>query len=275
MEVVLKRKLMRSPTYLAFLQGVIRAQATSRGYKKTLAEIAGCQPAYLSQVLQGKAHLTPEQAERLSTYWNLDLVESDIFFQLVLLGRAGTPSLRDRLNQKLKALRHQWEKKDETFAQPALNEAEKAGIYYSNWLYSALHILLTVPSLRTVDALASHLGQEATLIDKALKRLEKIGLVIKSEKGWQVTQASVHSPESSISSESHHRNWRVQALQKADIERKAGVRYTSMHTLSGSDFQKICEILDESIRRTRAVIEPSPEELGACLIIDYFALSKI
>ena len=45
-----------------------------------------------------------------------------------------------------------------------------------------------------------------------------------------------------------------------------------MHTLSRVDFRKICEILEDAIRRTRDLIEPSAEEMGACLVMDYFTL---
>jgi hypothetical protein len=48
------------------------------------------------------------------------------------------------------------------------------------------------------------------------------------------------------------------------------VRYTSVHTLSAADMVRVREIMDNAIRETRRVIEPSPEEVGACLVVDYF-----
>ena len=50
------------------------------------------------------------------------------------------------------------------------------------------------------------------------------------------------------------------------------MRYTSVHTLSAEDRGKVKEILDQAIRATRRTIEPSPEEIGACLVVDYFEL---
>jgi hypothetical protein len=44
------------------------------------------------------------------------------------------------------------------------------------------------------------------------------------------------------------------------------------HTLSLSDYSKICDLIEQLTREARAIIEPSPEEIGACLVIDYFAL---
>ena len=35
---------------------------------------------------------------------------------------------------------------------------------------------------------------------------------------------------------------------------------------------KVKEILDQAIRASRRTIAPSPEEKGACLVIDYFEL---
>lgn len=266
MKLAVKNQLMRSMDYVAFL-----AQALEeRGEKGQLAEVAGCQPAYLSQVLAGRAHLTPEHAERISTHWDLDALESEYFFNLVLLARAGTASLRARLTAKLKDLRREWSRRGETFAKPSLSAADRALIYYSDWLVSAVHMLLTMPRVKTAEAVAERLDVEPARVLTACHQLEKIGLITAVDKGWRVTDASVHAPDPSVESEMHHRNWRLHSLQHSEHR---SVRYTSVHTLSLADFQKITDVLDAAIQRTREIIEPSREDVAACLIMDYFRLS--
>ncbi|MGZ3694723.1 MAG: DUF4423 domain-containing protein, partial [Bdellovibrionota bacterium] len=173
---------------------------------------------------------------------------------------------------KLVALKEQWKKSDSTFAQPELSASDRAMLYYSRWTYSAVHVLLTVPTLRTPEALAKHLGLDKNEIAEALGRLEQIGLVEKEGGKWKVKQMSLHAPQGAAAADIHHRNWRVRAMEKSETGAGVAVRYTSVHTISGEDLLRVREILDKAIRETRQVIEPSPEEKGACLLVDYFEL---
>lgn len=266
-------RLIQAKDYRAFLKAIVAEEGKERGYRKLLATQAGCQPAYLSQILSGNVELTPEQADRLCAFWAFPELEAEIFLTLVHQGRAGSPSLRARLGAKLQALKDQWRKQDATFQQPELSASDRALLYYSRWTYTAVHVLLTIPGLRTPEALAKHLALSKTEIIDALERLEQIGLVAKeSGNKWTVKQMSLHAPQGAAAADIHHRNWRVEALGIAEAGAKTAVRYTSVHTLSEADLKKVRGILDQAIRATRDVITPSPEEKGACLLIDYFEL---
>lgn len=265
-------RLVAAKDYRAFLRSVVAEEGKERGYKKRLADQAGCQPAYLSQILAGNVELTPEQADRLCAFWQLPELESEIFLSLVDQGRAGSPGLRARLEAKLQSLKEQWRKQDATFQQPELSASDRALLYYSRWTYTAVHVLLSIPGLRTAEALAKHLSLSKTEIMDALERLEQIGLVAKEAGKWQIKQMNLHAPQGAAAADIHHRNWRVEALGLAEAGAKTAVRYTSVHTLSEGDLKKVREILDQAIRATRDVITPSPEEKGACLLIDYFEL---
>lgn len=265
-------RLMNSKDYRSFLRQVVNEEGKERGYRKRLADEAGCQPAYLSQILAGRVELTPEQADRLTRFWGFTEIEGDIFLTLVNLGRAGSPGLRDRLGARLESLKAEWQERDATFEQPELSISDRALLYYSHWTYTAIHVLLTVPKLRTPEALAKHLRMETSEISAALERLEQIGLAESQGGKWEATQATLHAPHGAAAAEVHHRNWRVKALDLSESDSRTSVRYTSVHTLSSNDRIKVKEILDQAIRATRRTIEPSPEELGACLVIDYFEL---
>lgn len=265
-------RLLAAKDYRAFLRAVVAEEGKERGYRKRLADQAGCQPAYLSQVLKGSVELTPEQAERLCGFWAFDREESEIFLTLVLLGRSGTAGLRERFQQKLSDLKEQWRRRDATFAQPELSVSDRALLYYSRWTYSAVHVLLSVPSLRTPEALAAHLGLDKAEIMECLARLEQIGLAEKEGNKWRVKQMSLHAPQGAAAADIHHRNWRVRAMERSEAGAGTAVRYTSVHTLSAGDMVRVREVLDKAIRETRQVIDPSPEEKGACLLIDYFEL---
>lgn len=265
-------RLLAAKDYRAFLKSLVAEEGKERGYRKRLADQAGCQPAYLSQVLAGAVELTPEQAERLCGFWGFDELEAEIFLNLVLQGRAGTPGLRQRLHRKVENLRAEWKERDATFSQPELSASDRALLYYSRWTYSAVHVLLTVPALRTSDALAKHLSLSKAEVTEALDRLKQLGLAEREDGKWKVTSMSLHAPQGAAAADIHHRNWRVRALERSEEVGSSAVRYTSVHTLSAADLGKVREFLDEAIRKSRDVITPSPEEKGACLLIDYFEL---
>lgn len=266
-------RLLAAKDYRQLLRQVVAEEGKERGYRKRLADQAGCQPAYLSQILAGNVELTPEQAERLCGFWGLAELEADIFLTLVAQGRAGSPGLRSRMQRKLEVLKKQWREQDATFSQPELSASDRALLYYSQWIYSAVHVLLTVPELQTVEALAKHLNVEKGQAQEALVTLEKIGLVEKQGGKWKVTQMMLHAPQGAAAAHIHHRNWRVRAMERPESGKGTAVRYTSVHTISAADLVKVREILDEAIRKSREVIGPSPEEKGACLLVDYFELS--
>src|SRR5688500_3877864 len=92
---------------LQFLKRQIDANQGVFRYKSRLAEAAGCQRSYLSQVLAKKALLSPEQAMGLADFWGLSSREADFFLMLVLHERAGTARLRGKLAQKLEGLRQE------------------------------------------------------------------------------------------------------------------------------------------------------------------------
>jgi uncharacterized protein (TIGR02147 family) len=270
----LKTKLFEERDYRQFLKKLLADHKSTIGYKSLLASHAGCQPAYFSQVMAEKAELTPEHAERLCAFWGLNDIESDFFFHLVLLGRAGTISLRKRLEKKLGELRKDWKTEKSTFGKKSVEEASKSMIYYSHWMHSAVHLLLTIPALQNEKALAKHLKKSDAEILSILKKLEQAGLVEKDGPHWRALQVQIHAAEEDFFAEVHHKNWRAQALEVRNENTRDVIRYTSVHSLSKDDFGKIQAMIEEMIQNSRLTIEASPEEMGACLLIDYFGFGK-
>ncbi len=268
----IKLQLFKCRAYIEFLRHVLKESESIRGYKKRLAESAGCQPAYLSQVIGGHTHLTPEQAERLCVFWDFSRLESDYFFNLVLLGRAGTLALQHRLKTKLDEIRETWQLETQSFGKKNLTEPERAALYYSHWLHSAIHLLLTIPGLQTAQALATHLHRNEKEVLSLLESLQRAGLVEVRGENWRSTHVQIHAPQNDFFAEIHHKNWRSQALEVRNSNKDSLVRYTSVHSISMVDAQKIKNLIDHLIEDSRRIIEPSPEELGACLLIDYFSI---
>ncbi|MEK6553762.1 MAG: TIGR02147 family protein [Bdellovibrionota bacterium] len=263
-------QLFKSKSYRHFLGVVLKEFASSRGYKKRLADSAGCQAAYFSQVMAERTQLTPEQAERLCSFWELSSNETDFFFHLVLLGRAGSHTLKRLLERKLEEIRERWQNENQSFGTEALSEPERAAIYYSHWMHSAIHLLLTVPGFNTTVALATHFKISTDEVQKTLDDLVLAGLVVADGSKWRTTQSQIHAPQKDFFAEIHHKNWRSQAIEVRSGAQKSVVRYTSVHTLSEEDVEKLKNIINQMIHDSRRLIEPSVEEVAACLVVDYF-----
>lgn len=267
----LRIQLFESRDYRQFIKKVISDMGAIKGYKSQLANHMGCQAAYFSQVMAGKAELTPEQAERLTAFWELTGHENDFFFNLVLLGRAGTVSLRKRLEKKLEDIHRSWKVESSTYGKKPVQESSKSMLYYSHWLHSAVHLLLTIPTLQKEKKLAEHLGRSEQEISKIIQELHQAELVERTSTGWRARQIQIHASEENFFAEVHHKNWRSQALEVKKSQFQDVIRYTSVHSLSKDDFKKIQSMIEEMIRNSRRTIENSPEEMAACLLIDYFA----
>jgi transcriptional regulator with XRE-family HTH domain len=87
--------------YKTLIRAFIRANHAVYGYQSKMAKAAGCQRSFLSQVLNGTVHLTPEHAVRIAGFWQLDAAGTDFFVTLVMLGRAGNEELRSYLSGRL------------------------------------------------------------------------------------------------------------------------------------------------------------------------------
>ena len=100
MEAAVLKAIFEYTDYKAFLESWIASRPQGgRGIKSKMAQAMRCQLAYLSQVLNGPAHLSLEQAEALNGILDHSHEEGDFFLLLLQRARAGTPGLRKHFAQ--------------------------------------------------------------------------------------------------------------------------------------------------------------------------------
>ena len=193
-------KIFDSFDYKKVLKADISENKDEYGYKSKLATAAGCQKSFLSQVLNGHVHLTPEHALGLARFWKLSERERDYFIALVNFGRAGTKELTDYLKEKLVLMKREHENLGKRFEAPALSLKEDlASTYYSAWHFSAIHIGLTIPSLRSTAKIAKRFHLSEELVQDTLQQLKNLGLAEKRADGsWIATKKSLHLSSDSI-----------------------------------------------------------------------------
>jgi hypothetical protein len=97
--------LFEASTLLEFLNNLLDIRRHVRALRTRLAEAAGCQASYLSQVLAGTATFSVEQLRGIARYLELQPVAWEYLRELGILARAGTVDVREDCKQRLLRLR--------------------------------------------------------------------------------------------------------------------------------------------------------------------------
>jgi uncharacterized protein (TIGR02147 family) len=267
--------LFQHNTYREVLTQQLAKEGKGRGYRSLMARAAGCQPAYLSQVLAGSVQLTPDQASGLCDLWQFLELEADYFLTLVHLGRAGQPGLTHRLEGKLQRLKeqHAEQKVGSVQAENQKYDREKALHYYLDWVPSAVHLCLMIPGHDHPSAIARRLKLDDGIALLTLQALEALGIVRKDGARWTLTNKTLHAADESLFAPHHHRNWREKAIEYFRYGRLGkNLHYTSVYCLDHDAFLGVRQELSRLIETSRRLALPAAEETLTCLNIDWFEI---
>jgi uncharacterized protein (TIGR02147 family) len=254
---------------------VIKAQTEEsgqgRGYQTLLAQAAGCKRSFLSQVIHSHVHLTLDHAAGLSAFWKFNEDETDWFMELVVLARAGSRFLKDISRRRMAKLKKKRENLAERLEVPRSVGREAQLNYYSAWYWAAIHILLCIPDYSTVPSISDRLKLPAELVKQTLISLEEMDLVSRSKSGsWRATEKDIHLPKSSNLTIINHINWRHRVIYNIQQGDEQAIHYSGVHALSRADFERIKDLLLETIQNARGIVNPSQEEELICLACDLF-----
>jgi uncharacterized protein (TIGR02147 family) len=257
--------------YRAFLKEVIADRPGARGFQKQLAEAAGCQPSYFSQVLAEKVELTPDHAAKMAQFLGLSDKESELFLNLVMRSRASDTVLKMMLEKRILELKVDHSQLSNRLS--SINKsAERSGFYYSSWIFLAVHYAIGIESLQTEEKLAQRLNVDRAEIARALNLLESEKLAKLENGRWTPLERDQHLPASSTLSEINHMNWRIQALRAVQRHRPTDVHYTSVFTIGKNEANMLRNLILKTIDESRSMIRSSGEEEVCALTIDFFPL---
>lgn len=244
----------------------------TRGVRQKMSDFVGCQPSYLSQVLNGKPHFTLEQAYRLNEFFLHDRSESQYFMLLVEHGRAGSRELKNFfLDQILDAKKNRMQLKNRLKNTEDIPEQVRHQ-YYSAWFYAAIHVILSIPEYQDAAKIASRLNLPIDLVVKTIRFLENSGLIEQKQNSYKFTKRSIHLGADSEFIQRHHINWRSQALQSAEKNLPNDLHYSNVIALSKSDSHNVKEVFLCAIEEARAIVKPSKEEEIFTVTLDFFRL---
>jgi len=256
--------------YSHYIADSLKARGKIHGSKKKLAEAANCQPSYLSLVLRNKAHLTLEQAKNLCQHWRLAAEETDYFLLLVCYSRAGTLELKNYYREKLKTLKADRENLRKRIRSAETFPDSLASVYYSSWIYMAIHLLITIKEFQLSLAIADRLQISEESVLQTLHELEKMGFARQEGKRWVNAGQEYHLPRESRFVILHHANWRRRAVDNSLLKKSSDIHFTSVSSLSKADIEKVRELILGMIDSSREVIGPSHEEELVCFSVDFF-----
>lgn len=259
--------------YIQYKAYIVKALEVRGSTQKKLAEALRCQPAYISQVLNGSAHLSVEQAEDANVFFDHSNEEAEFFLLLVQLERAGTSRLKTRTKHQIDTVLekrlHLRNRVDILKTLPLESQLR----YYSSWHYAAVHVAVSIPALTTRRALMRALNISAPKLHEVIEFLSQSGLVIEEHGVFRQGVSRIFLGSDSPMISKHHANWRMKAIEALDRARPEDLHLSTVVSLSKADFDKIREQLVRSTNELRAVIRESKEEQIACLSIDFFELS--
>ncbi len=244
----------------------------TRGDLSRAAQSLNCQRSHLSRVISEEWHLTTDQAFLLAGYWRLPLTERNYFIGLVEFERASAPEYKNHLSQKISEMRRENDDITKNLKKPTVDiqTGTLDAVYFSNWMYSAIHYLTACPAYQTADKISARLGIQIDLVTQVLRKLESMALVRADGGRWHFLSGHVHIDKGASVSANFHQNHRTLALSDIMRDRRDQIHFSAFYTLSKEDIEVLREEVLSLIQKLSEVATPSPAEELISVSIDFF-----
>ncbi len=260
--------------YRSYLKQLLKSYPKKgHGIRSHWANAMGCQGAYVSHVLHGHNDLSVEQGEALSRFLAHNKDEAEYWLMLIQKERAGTHQLkkfyRELIDEKIA---HRENIRERMKIKDNLNLEDQA-IYYSHWLYAAVHILLTIPKFQTQpEKIAEYFNASLMQIRSVLNFLEMRKLITLKEGRHKVENNFLFINKNSPLFAHQQSCWRQKAIESIYQNKPEDIHFSSVFTISEVDVAKVKEILLKSIEASTDVIKPSKEEKLYSIGLDFFEM---
>lgn len=241
-----------------------------RGQFRKIAQRLAMHTSLVSQVFNGDRHLSLEQACEFTDFWGLNPLESEMFLALVQRERAGSRKLKTMLDAQIAEIRTKAQTVTHRVPRRARLSESAQAIFYSNWYYSGLRLLTSIPGLHSVDALAARTGLARKKVAGVVDFLVAHGLCVKKNGEIQMGPGRTHLPAESPLITRHHLNWRLQGLKRMETLGEHELMFTAPLTIARKDAVKVREAILRLIDEVSKTVADSPSEKLACLNIEWF-----
>lgn len=258
--------------YRECIRGIIKDRSLdNKGVISALAKAIQIHTSLMSMVLSGKRDLSLEQGYDLCVYFDLNSTETEYFIFLLQFERAGTKRLKLHFKRKIEILQKQSKLlKNKIDDYRKLSETEQSQ-FYSCWLYAAIHLYCGIGEEgKSINEMISEFKKSRMLILNILSFLCKVQLLKEVQGRYFMTEKNTVLGLDSPHLIRHHMNWRNRALMRMDDLTESELMVTAPFSVSYKDFEKIRELILDTVKKTTRIINGSGEEVLASLNIDLF-----
>jgi uncharacterized protein (TIGR02147 family) len=255
--------------YKLFLNNYVTHKDAPRGLRSAWAKAMGCQAAYLSHVLKSNAELTEDHTFKLTQYLQFSKTEAAYLMTLVRMARAGTPELRKYLEKERQEILAETKKTLSRLDSKVAGAEEFTKKYFSSWVPSTVHIATSEKKFQTIEALALRLGLSEALVLETMQFLEEHKLVKKEgTKNWVFAGSPLYLPKETSENNAFQLHRRLQVMKS--IQQDAGtenIHFSSVFTLDKASYEKVRQLLLESIEKSHKTIHAGGTEeiYGMCI----------
>jgi uncharacterized protein (TIGR02147 family) len=267
-------KIWDFTNYRDYLHFRLGSDGSRSGLRKKMASFIPVHTTFVSQVLGSKADFSLEQAESINQFLEHSEDEGDYFLLLVIKDRAGNSKLKKRYENKIQNMRA-----ERLNIKGRLDRSEDISVkdrekFYSSSIYGAVHVLTSIESYQSIEALAEILKLSRKRVREIVEFLLKIQILV--EKGDKIIPGPkhVHLSNDSELILKHHANWRQHTIAKLQFLNKDDLHYSASMSLSKADAFRIKESMLENLKQNLCIIEKSKEEEAYVMCLDFYSLTN-
>ncbi len=236
-----------------------------------LAAVLRCNVGFITQVLNGDSNFSLEHAIAVTDFLKLSGQEKDFFLLLVHREKAGTVKLRDYYQNQLEEILNQRAEIKSRIKSSSILDEKDYAIYYGQWSYTAIHMLLSITKYQSKSEVSKKLGLSLKEVTTVLEFLTKKNLVVEENGFYKTGPTRIHLNKSSPMILSHHANWRIEALKSLSNVQAEDLHYSSVLTMSKRDAKRIRDILLKAIEDVDIILGPSADEEIYAMNMDLFS----
>lgn len=250
---------------------VEKLSKNEKGQLAKLSKFINIHPSYLSQVMKGDKDLSLEQALEAAKFFGLLSNEQNFFLKLIQYQRAGTNNLKVLFKKELDQIITNSNDVESRVNHDKKLKVSDQAIFYSSWMYPAVKNICTQKNM-TREKISKALGLPLNKTLGILEFLEDVKLIKREDNTYKSGSVSTHLPHTSEFVASHHRNWRLKAIEKHPVLETDDLSFTASMTLSQESFLKIRAEILKFIESVSLEVKTSKEEKVSYLNIDFHSL---
>jgi hypothetical protein len=239
--------------------------------KSHLAQAIGCQAAYLSQVLKGKAELTEDHGIKLCQFLHFSELETEYFLTILRMNRAGSSTLARYLEKSCQRLINLNKEVEQRIPSQKRSGIDELNIYYcSSWIPTLIHTATSCEAYQSVSSLCDRFHLDKETVELHLNTLQKFGLVEFKNNRWQFSGGSLHFPKGSPLEQSFLLQQRLFTLNKIGSKRPSDIHFSTVFASSPETIDKLRQLFFETIASLHEQVEPSPSQEVYMLCLDFY-----